>query len=423
MSADAEAPGKPELDVVGDVYRLTWPCGIEAELDRFSEHDDALSAEVTIRSSRPPRPGLLHTARFNLMSTQARKTLASALRERDDEIDWGALIEGMCFVVRERYRNGEPAVDLRDDIERPAQRWLVEPFVEHEGATVLFADGGTGKSFIALAIAISASSEGSVIGKRHADPRPVLYLDWETSRVTAQERLDAILAGAGIRERPPIFYRRMSASLVEAAANLRREVAERGVGLVVVDALGAARAGEPESADITIRLFNAARSLGVPWLGVDHVTKANGNDSTRPFGSTYTHNLARLTWSADKAQEEGEDTLVVALTNRKRNNGRLLPRRGYRLEFVNASRDELKIVRFHSADLTGVPGLSQKLPIKQRILAELGRTGPMKIGDLAVSLEWEPRSMSARVGELVSAEKLVRLNDGTDRVALRAAER
>ena len=428
MSTNAlESPGKPDLDVVGDVYRLTWPCRIEAELDRFSEHDDTLKAEVTIRSSRPPRTGLLHSARFDLMSTRTRGDLARALAQRDPDLDWGALIEGMCFLVRERYRAGEPAVDLREDLERPLQRWLVEPFVEHEGATVLFADGGTGKSFIALAIAITASSDGSVIGKRHGEPRPTLYLDWETSAGTAQERMDAIRAGTGIRERPPIFYRRMSTSLMEGAANLRHEVAERGIGLVVVDSLGYARAGEPESADMTIRLFNAARSLGVPWLGVDHVTKASGNDSTRPFGSTYTHNGARITWSADKAQDEGADALTISLTNRKRNNGRLLPRLGFRLEFLNVKVDDdievLREVRFRRADLTAVPGLAEKLPIKQRIVAELGRVGPLKIGELAIALEWDAKAMSARVGELVKSERAVRLEDGTERVALRAADR
>lgn len=411
MADDLEAPGKAEMHVVGDVYRLSWPCGIEAELDRFSEHDDALKAEVTIRSSRPPRPGLLHSAQFNLMSTRSRKDLAAALERRDQDLDWDALVEAMCFVVRERYRAGEPAIDLREDLVRSAQRWLVEPFVEHEGATVIFADGGTGKSLVALAVAITASSERSVIGRRHGDPRPALYLDWETSAITAQERMDAIRAGAGIRERPPIFYRRMSASLIESAANIRREVAERSIGLVVVDALGAARAGEPESADITIRLFNAARSLGVPWLGVDHVTKSSGNDATRPFGSTYTHNLARLTWSADKAQEEGENALVVSLTNRKRNNGRLLPRLGYRLGFVNVG-DELREVRFEHADLADVPGLAEKGSLRDRILAEL-REGGRNLDELVTPLGAPRNQIRARVSQLEERGLVVRRPDGT----------
>lgn len=400
-----DAIGKPELTIVGEIFRVVWPCGVTADLERIAEHRDELSAEVTITTARPPA-GLLHSARLNLMSTQARRTLAQSLEPRDHEIDWAGLIEQMCFVVRERYRNGEPAVDLRVGMNRSMHRWLIEPFVESEGATVLFADGGTGKSLIALAIAVTAASERAVIGHRHGDPSPVLYLDWETSPETAQERLDAIVAGAGIAEKPPVFYRRMTAGLVESASNIRRDITKLAIGLVVIDSLGAARAGEPESADMTIRLFNAARSLGVPWLGVDHVAKAAANDSTRPFGSTYTHNLARLTWGADKAQEEGEDLLVVALTNRKRNNGRLLPRQGFRLEFDMADHDRLHAVRFVSTDLTQVPGLAEKLPLRQRILAELKRT-PMAMAALPEALGVEAHQVRTRVAELRKSGRIV----------------
>jgi len=405
--------GRPDLVVVGEIYRLIWPFGIEAELERIAEHKDELTAEVTMRTSRPPSPGLLHSARFNLMSTQARRTLSQSLRERDPDLDWAALVEQMCFLVRERYRNGEPPIDLREALPAEPRRWLVEPFVENEGATVLFADGGTGKSLAALAIAVTVASGCSVLGHLYGEPAPTLYLDWETSRDTMQERLDAIAAGAHIRERPEIYYRRMTASLVESAANVRRDIAKLGIAFVVIDSLGAARAGEPESADMTIRLFNAARSLGVPWLGVDHVTKSTGNDSARPFGSTYTHNLARLTWSMDKSQDEGEDSLILSLTNRKRNNGRLFSPQGYRLTFTTTD-DRLTSVEFRHQDLTQT-ALAGRVPLKQRILAEL-RGGPLEQPALAERLGADPVQVRARVNELAKAEKVVRLDD--HRVAL-----
>src|SRR6266545_4090780 len=47
-----EPTGKPMLSIHGDVYRLTWPCQIEIEVERISEHRDELSGEITVRSSR-----------------------------------------------------------------------------------------------------------------------------------------------------------------------------------------------------------------------------------------------------------------------------------------------------------------------------------------------------------------------------------
>lgn len=416
MTTEVAPIGKPELTVSGDTYRLTWPCGVDAELERFSEHRDELTAEVTLRSRREPRPGLLHSARLNLMSTQARKTLAQALDHREPDVEWSSVIEGMCFLARERYRAGDPSIDLRFLEPTVGDRWLLEPFIERGGPTVLFADGGTGKSLMGLAMAISIATAQPVLGRPVGSPCAVMYLDFETDSGTIEEHYSAILAGAGIADRPPVYYRRQVASLAEAAPTIRREIAQLDVGFVVVDSLGAGRGGEPESADTTIRLFNAARSFGVPWLGIDHVTKANGNNGSRPFGSAFTHNLARLTWGADKAQEEGVSEMTIALRNFKRNNGRALPQRAYRLAFESDAADRLLSVRFGAVDVASVPEFSGRLPLKQQILHEL-TGGPLAIKDLAEALGKDLKLVSARAGELRKAGRLVRIGD---RVALAA---
>lgn len=432
-------PGKAEVVTVGgDVYRLAWPCGIEAEVERISEHRDELTAEVTIRSSRAPDPGLLHSARVNLMSTRARADVARALAQRDGELDWSALIEQMCFLVRERYREGEPTIDIRTH-ERAAQaRHLVEPFIDRVGATTLAAHGGSGKTTIATAIAVTAATGTPVLGRLHTAPTPVLYCDWETDADTFQQVLDAILVGATIRERPAIFYRHMVGSLHESAAALRRVVARTGAGLVVCDSLGFARGGEPENAEATLRAFTAARSLGVPVLFTDHVTNVEAQgEAKKPFGSAYTWNASRVVWTMDKVQDEGEDIITVALVNRKRNTGRLTPRLGLRLEFDNAAdpcekcvaaeshqcracprkpEAELRSIRLKRADIVDVPGLAERLSLKQRILAEL-RSGPQRQVDVAEALGVSGKQVAARVGDMLKRGDLIQLPDR--RIALR----
>ncbi len=410
-----DAVGRAELVVAGDIYKLTWPCGIEAEVERLSEHRDELSGEVTLHSNRQPNPGLLHSARLNLMSTLSRKTLAGELERREPQVDWRALVEQLCFIVRERYRAGEPSVDMREFQPVSGPRWRYEPFIERDGAALIYADGGTGKTIVATAIAATVASGRDIIGRLHGSPAPVLYADYEGDESTFHERLSAICAGVGIEKLPPVFYRRQVASLPEAASELRREVVRVGAGLVIVDSLGAARGGEPESADITIRTFVAARSLGVPWLALDHVTKAKGNDAAKPFGSVFSVNLARLVWGMDMAQDD--DSIVVALRNTKRNNGRFLPRIGLRIAFETTATDELRTVRFTRVDLHGVAGLAEKLPLKDRILAEL-RRGPTTQTELADALGVKLETVSARVGELVKADRLIRLQDR--RIALKA---
>lgn len=372
---------KPELSQTVDGYELKWSAGIEASVERLVEHRDELTAEVTFRSVRVPRPGLLHRARLNLMSSQSRKTLASALEKREVDLDWSAMLEQLCFLVSDHYRRGDPEIDLREYCEMPATRWLLEPFVESGGPTVLFADGGTGKSMVALAIATSIASGTPILGTLRSPAVPVLYLDWETDTATANERLRALCAGAGIFPIPPVFYRRQVASLPESAAEIRRVIQKRGIGFVIVDSLGAARGGEPESADVTIRTFAAARSFGVPWLAVDHVTKQAGNDATKPFGSAFTANLARLTWSMDKSDEAGESTVKVALMSRKSNNVYRQKPLGYQLAFERDEDGILWSVGFKALDVATDIDMGHRASLSDQIRMAL-KSGGLSVKEM-----------------------------------------
>lgn len=405
-----ESP-KPEITQDPDGYHLTWPTGIEAAVERLAEHRDELTAELTIRSTRQPRPGLLHRARANLMSSQTRRTLATALERREPDLDWQAMLEQLCFLVVERYRTGEPAVDLRESGEGTGVRWLLEPFIERSGPTVLFAAGGTGKSMLALAMAVSVASGHPIIGKLAGEGGPVLYCDWETDQGTANERMRAISAGAGLPTLPPVFYRRCVASLMESAPEIRREIARTKAVMVVVDSFGAARGGEPESADVTIKAMNAGRSLGVPWIAVDHVTKALGNDATQPFGSAFTHNLARVTWSMAKGDDEADH--VIALKMRKSNNGRFRPTMGYRVVYESDEDGMLWSVQYHQVDPGSDPALAKSATTIQRIEGAL-RAGGRTRKELSEDLEIPLNVVTARVYEMLKRGKLAVKEDGSD---------
>ena len=239
---------------------------VEVRLERF--HEDrygGISAEVAVSAMREPNPGLLHRGRVNLLGSGSRRTFLSGLSSRingfHNDIDFGAILEQIAAKSVDRYREGEPTVDLREVESDRRPPFILRPFVERSGASLIFADGGSGKSIFAMAIAVSVASGVAVVGEPSGEPQPVLYLDWESDQYAHTERLRAICAASGIPV-PPIHYRRQVSSLSESVNTIRKEVATKGVGLVIVDSLGAARGDEPESAAVTIRLFTAARSLG-----------------------------------------------------------------------------------------------------------------------------------------------------------------
>src|SRR5205809_607111 len=84
-------------------------------------------------------------------------------------------------------------------------------------------DGGQGKSWLALALAVAVATGKSLpCGLRPTRTCPVLYLDWESSEAELADRLRALLAGMGVRDYAgEVHYRRMTRGLTDDANFLR----------------------------------------------------------------------------------------------------------------------------------------------------------------------------------------------------------
>lgn len=338
---------KPKVTFLEDTYRFEWADEqVELVFERFAEQrGGGLRCELVVTTSRPPSPGLLFQGLFNLLTSNSQ--LVKQLDGRVPGLDWEGLLTQAAAITLRRYREGSPLVDLATEPTDTPSRYLLPPLVARDGATVWAADGGTGKSVLALAVALSVASALPLLDAHPHEIGPVLYLDWEADEETHRERLWALWRGLGrdldIAEPPPleaIHYVYQTASLSELATTLRRRVAETGAVLVVIDSLGLARGGAPEDAEATIRTFRAIRSLGVPALCIDHVSKAQREGQVKrktAIGSIYTRNSARLVWVVEKAQQEGAADSTVAFTVDKFNFGKLPRRRGFRLHFESES--------------------------------------------------------------------------------------
>jgi hypothetical protein len=153
-----------KFEAIGeDRYRLTVAdLGITLELDRLRREHHELIGELSARCELPGArtvDGSLSIADLNLSSARARQDRAKLLKERantGEQLDWVAILEEFSQRVLQADRMGLPAVDLRM-IPRPAAN---EEMVEVSGLslprrhpTILFGDGGTGKSYLALWLA------------------------------------------------------------------------------------------------------------------------------------------------------------------------------------------------------------------------------------------------------------------------------
>jgi hypothetical protein len=348
-----------------DRYQLTIPdIGITLEIDRLRRDHHELVGELSVRCELPGARtvnGNLSIADFNLSSARVRQDRAKLLTSRSNarDLDWTALIEEFCQRVLQADRIGQPAVDLRG-LDRPDPN---DQMIEADGlalpkrhTTILFGDGGTGKSYTALYLGGHIAEKGI----------SVALFDWELAGGDHRDRLERLFPDG----MPRILYARCERPLVFEVDRLRRIVRENGIEFSVFDSVAFACDGPPESAEVAGRYFRAVRQIGGGSLHVAHVSKGEGADK-KPFGSAFWHNGARSTWYSQLAEGSADsDVLQIGLFNRKANLGRLRPPVGFSITFS----DERTV--FRRTEVADSPDLARQLSVRHR-MAYLLRRGAM----------------------------------------------
>jgi hypothetical protein len=384
-------------------YRMLIP-GVagELEVDMLRREEGALVGELTARCNLPGNhgvDGVLSIADFNLSSARARveraKLIASRATTPAGEVDWLNIIEDLCQRVLLAERDGEPAVRL-PDVEEPTEDdlWLIAgvPLLKNHPA-ILFGDGGSGKSYLGLWLAMQLVRSGI----------PTLLADWELDEREHRRRL-GLLGGLDCRG---LFYMRCSNPLIVECERIRRVVREFGIQYLMIDSVALACDGPPESAEVAGRYFRALRRVGIGSLNIAHVSKSENADQ-KPFGSAFWHNCARATFFVKRAEQVGgERTVQVGLFQRKSNLGPLRAPWGFEISFESGA------TKIRRIDISDQPEFAGQLSVAQRLYALL-RSGPRAPAELAEELG----TTDSTIRSILTRKRgvFVRLPDG--RIAL-----
>ena len=297
--------------------------------------------------------GEMHTiippSRTNLMNAtkggSGWKALAQTLSEMASSVHWDeALAEGVQRAI-EVYRTGEQEQALRTDSLELGHPFLLEPFIASSGVSVFYGEGGTGKSLVALALAVAVAADFPIFGHYPRESGAVLYFDYEDDSSVHEERLAAIIRSTGVTLKHPIYHRSLVAKVSQSQASMRRSIAERGAVLAILDSIGMGRGGNANTAEDTVRMFRALRSLDVPTLAIDHVNKEDkrSGEVISPYGSVYTINSARMLWGAVAAPGLTTATKkFLNLTNTKANRVALHEPIGMSISYQNQRDDTHK---------------------------------------------------------------------------------
>ena len=368
-----------EIKEAGGVYTLFWDTEVVSiRLDRLVEDSKfTVTGEILVRLANKH----VHQARMNLTSTQARAAVVRQCQERhpSESIDWNSFIEEASIVVLELFRAGPEAIDFTDYHPPMRSKFRLTPFLLDNEPNLFFGPGGSGKSYLAAFVAAHISKGYVDQDGIEVEKAKVLYLDYETGPEEIYQRMTSVQRGLGMDSMPEIIYHPSSHPLASEISKIQRMVAEHDIELVIVDSVGYACGGEPETAVNALAYYNALRQLNTTSLSIGHVSK--DRQSTTPFGSVFWVNGARHVWEVVRSQEAGDNHFSVGILNRKINNGPLMLPVGYKLSFENDA------VYFDLQDVKMIGEAEEKLPLKERMVYLLQEHELLEVKDIAAMLE------------------------------------
>lgn len=377
-------------------YALELPSvATELRVGQVSRSRGELVGELTVSCALPAiasQSGHIFRGRFNFSSPTTRTSMAKHLASRTvgAGIDWPELLEQFCVAVLTAESEGQPFVRVGRMPERIPERYLVDPLLPIGKATILYGDGGVGKSYLAVGLAVAVETGVEIIPGFHVGHARVLYLDWESDAADLDERVAAVCDGAGI-DSIEILYHRCIGPLHTEVEAIARRVGEEGIGMAVVDSVGMAMGTSSETGvdanQGAIELFSAIREMGaaapggaMTTIAIDHVSKeAAGRDTGagKPYGSGYKAFLARSTWELRQGRDKDPDgTMHLGLYHTKSNGRRFSP---IGLAYVN---EDGRSVRWSREDITDQT-LEKGLSNTDRIYNALKLGGPMLDTELA----------------------------------------
>lgn len=361
--------------------------GVRMTFDRLSEARGSVYAELSITlGTTEIRSG----TSIGLNSESGQTKLASGLKPLASAVPWTWLLQKACALVLKRHREGEPLRVLTVDTPVEPLTFQINPLVFRGKPTVLFGDGGLGKSSLALLCAMLISM-GETLAGLAALMGKALYLDYEDSHDVHVRRMQSIAACHPALARADICYQACTEPLTSMTHTLLRRIQSENITFLVLDSLAAATGGDA-GAEAATKVFRAIRTLNLGTLIVAHIPKPNG-EGTDPsiYGSVFHKNFARSTWELRKEQEVGEDTAVLGLFNRKSNLSRLHLPIGLK---VTQNSDNTKM-QYEPYDLSQALELATALPLPNRIRNLLEDGDPRSSKDIADALDAPLTSIKA----------------------------
>lgn len=165
--------------------------------------------------------------------------------------------------------------------------WIIENIFGKGHLGVLTGFSGHGKSWVALGLAISASSGKQFLGKYDIEKMPVLYIENENGTYELRRRVEYL--GNEERLKNLYFAPYPSLDLLQSTEWLETQIQQKEIQLVILDSFAGLHAGKENEAEqmrkVLTKLKKIALEYNVSFLLLLHPNKGNnfkGNNKSFP---------------------------------------------------------------------------------------------------------------------------------------------
>ncbi len=347
-----------------------------------------------------------HTAKTD--SRRPRKAPMSV----EEEQEWGDLLAAKKFEATEPSPPGDSKFSRIiwggwSDTPLPPS-WLIEQTLLENKVTMLYAEPGGIKTWLAISMAIAIAAGRPWLDERAVQQGKVLYVDFEDGRDEFHRRVHMLSDGEDV---PNLGYWYWPARLDDP--QLWKDLAElkqaMGLRLIVLDTLATGTPGinenERAAADALIYAGKVSEDVKVTMLFLHHANKAGGLRGTTAF-SANVDTLYRLEKTSDKEDEERAKLSCVKSGQKK---GKLLELKltdDGGLEKVNEE-DVSKPAEDSKEDKRSLEDL------RAEILLLIEKRGPFASYDaIRMATSARKSSVSAVMSELAASGDIARLPEG-----------
>ena len=383
------------------------------DFDKCKKHKDGrITATLTFdHNLKEGDEGWIVRVNMNITSLRTITEISTKIHDRIKN-DWDIerkvieqILEDAANLVVHFLERGEPILDIGGDAKIVNPSYLVEPLVYKGLPNILYGEGGTIKSIVALTCCILCKlglKENPFEFK--IQPAIPLFLDYEFEPDVTENRIVRICNGLG-SDKVTIKYRRCRVPLMNEIDKIQDLVETNNINFLVIDSLGmAAGTDSLKEAKSATDFFSSLGQLKCSSLIIAHPPKSNGEPGhSSPYGTAFFSYLARNVWECRKSQEVGEDEMDIAFVHTKTNLGKIYKPFGIHASFADES------ITMFRTQIENISSFNSLQPIRKRIADFLGGNGMQALKDIVMAVGANQESVRQKLYQMKKDDEVLHL--------------